>query len=177
MIIRRSEIEHEEKRLAPYACRSAQTLGRENPIAPDPLRTDFQRDRDRVIHCSHFRKLEFKTQVFMTTASDYHRTRLTHTMEVAQIARTLSRALALNVDLTEAIALGHRYNLDTRDEGQSERNAVFREDGGVFACSYANECSVVCPKHVDPSGAIQQAKLNNVIDWVSGLVLRRGGAQ
>jgi fumarate reductase iron-sulfur subunit len=76
-----------------------------------------------------------------------------------------------------AIALGHRYNLDTRDEGQSERNAVFREDGGVFACSYANECSVVCPKHVDPSGAIQQAKLNNVIDWVSGLVLRRGGAQ
>ena len=76
-----------------------------------------------------------------------------------------------------AIALGHRYNLDTRDEGQSDRNAVFREDGGVFACSYANECSTVCPKHVDPSGAIQQAKLNNVVDWVRGLVLRRGGSR
>ncbi len=76
-----------------------------------------------------------------------------------------------------AIALGHRYNLDTRDQGQKERNDVFRDDGGVFACSYANECSTVCPKHVDPSGAIQQAKLNNVIDWVSGLVLRRGGSR
>jgi fumarate reductase iron-sulfur subunit len=75
-----------------------------------------------------------------------------------------------------AIALGHRYNLDSRDQGQHQRNAVFREDGGVFACSYAQECSNVCPKHVDPSGAIQQAKLGNVIDWVTGLVLRRGNA-
>jgi fumarate reductase iron-sulfur subunit len=74
-----------------------------------------------------------------------------------------------------ALALGHRYNLDTRDEGQRERNAVFRDEGGVFSCSYAGECSVVCPKHVDPSGAIQQAKLANVVDWLSGLVLRRGG--
>ncbi len=74
-----------------------------------------------------------------------------------------------------AIALGHRYNLDTRDEGQKQRNQVFREDGGVFSCSFANECSEVCPKHVDPSGAIQQAKLRNVIDWVTGLVLPRGG--
>jgi fumarate reductase iron-sulfur subunit len=73
-----------------------------------------------------------------------------------------------------AIALGHRYNLDTRDQGQAERNRVFREDGGIFACSYAGECSQVCPKHVDPSGAIQQAKLANVLDWLSGLVLRRG---
>ena len=76
-----------------------------------------------------------------------------------------------------AIALGHRYNLDTRDQGQKERNRVFREDGGIFSCSYANECSEVCPKHVDPSGAIQQAKLANVIDWVKGLVLERGGAR
>jgi fumarate reductase iron-sulfur subunit len=73
-----------------------------------------------------------------------------------------------------AIALGHRYNLDTRDQGQAERNRVFRDDGGVFSCSYAGECSEVCPKHVDPSGAIQQAKMNNVIDWLTGLVLRRG---
>ena len=76
-----------------------------------------------------------------------------------------------------AIALGHRYNLDTRDQGQAERNKVFREDGGIFACSYAGECSEVCPKHVDPSGAIQQAKLANVIDWLKGLVLRRGEAR
>jgi fumarate reductase iron-sulfur subunit len=74
-----------------------------------------------------------------------------------------------------ALALGHRYNLDTRDQGQRERNAVLRDEGGVFSCSYAGECSVVCPKHVDPSGAIQQAKLGNVVDWLSGLVLRRGG--
>ncbi len=107
MIVRRSELEQAEKRLAPYACKSAESRGRENPIAPDPWRTDFQRDRDRIIHCSAFRKLEFKTQVFVTTSGDYHRTRLTHTMEVAQIARTLARSLCLNVDLTEAIALAH----------------------------------------------------------------------
>ena len=76
-----------------------------------------------------------------------------------------------------AIALAHRYNLDTRDQGQAQRNQVFREDGGVFSCSYANECSRVCPKHVDPAGAIQQSKLNNVIDWLTGLVLRRGDAR
>jgi len=76
-----------------------------------------------------------------------------------------------------AIALGHRYNLDTRDQGQAERNQVFRDDGGVFSCSFANECSRVCPKHVDPAGAIQQAKLNNVIDWLTGIVLRRGEAR
>lgn len=107
MINRRQHMEQEERRLAPYACKSLGSRGRENPIAPDTLRTDFQRDRDRIIHCSAFRKLELKTQVFVITASDYHRTRLTHTMEVAQIARTLSRALALNADLTEAIALAH----------------------------------------------------------------------
>ncbi len=74
-----------------------------------------------------------------------------------------------------AIALGHRYNQDSRDEGNAERNEVFRDDGGVFACSFANECSEVCPKNVDPSGAVQQAKLLNVIDWATGLVVSRGG--
>ncbi len=74
-----------------------------------------------------------------------------------------------------AIALGHRYNQDTRDHGSAERNEVFRDDGGVFSCSYANECAEVCPKGVDPSGAIQQAKLNNVLDWAKGFVVPRGG--
>ncbi|MCC5877746.1 MAG: deoxyguanosinetriphosphate triphosphohydrolase [Candidatus Sumerlaeia bacterium] len=107
MIIRRQELEQDEKRMAPYACRAVESRGRDNPIAPDLLRTDFQRDRDRVIHTQAFRKLEFKTQVFVVTASDYHRTRLTHTMEVAQIARTLARSLGVNPDLSEAIALAH----------------------------------------------------------------------
>ncbi len=74
-----------------------------------------------------------------------------------------------------ALALGHRYNQDSRDEGAAERNEVFRGDGGVFSCSYANECSEVCPKDVDPSGAIQQAKLNNVLDWATSFVVPRGG--
>jgi len=75
-----------------------------------------------------------------------------------------------------AIALGHRYNQDSRDEGNEQRNRVFREDGGVFACSYANECTEVCPKDVDPSAAVQQAKLLNVLDWAKSLVLSRGGS-
>jgi fumarate reductase iron-sulfur subunit len=75
-----------------------------------------------------------------------------------------------------AIALGHRYNLDTRDEGAAERNEVFLEHGGVFSCSYANECSEVCPKHVDPAAAIQQAKALSLVEWAKGLVLSRGGA-
>ncbi len=72
-----------------------------------------------------------------------------------------------------ALALGHRYNQDTRDEGQRERNEIFRREGGVFSCSYANECSEVCPKGVDPSAAIQQAKLNNVLDWLKSFVVPR----
>src|SRR4029453_12334767 len=74
-----------------------------------------------------------------------------------------------------AIALGHRYNQDSRDHGARERNEVFREDGGVFACSFANECTEVCPKHVDPGYAIQEAKLLNGIDWAKGFVVPRGG--
>ena len=75
-----------------------------------------------------------------------------------------------------AIALGHRYNLDSRDEGQAERNAIFRGEGTVFSCSFANECSEVCPKNVDPAAAVNQAKLAAVVDWAKGLVLPREGA-
>jgi len=73
-----------------------------------------------------------------------------------------------------AIALGHRYNVDSRDEGASERNAIFRGEGTVFSCSFANECSEVCPKNVDPAAAVNQAKFNAVIDWATGLVLPSG---
>ena len=75
-----------------------------------------------------------------------------------------------------AIALGHRYNMDSRDEGKAERNEIFRGEGTVFSCSYANECSEVCPKNVDPAAAINQAKFEAVIDWAKNLVLPRGGA-
>ncbi len=75
-----------------------------------------------------------------------------------------------------AIALGHRYNLDSRDQGDAERQQVFRGEGTVFACSYANECSEVCPKNVDPAAAVNQAKFRAVIDWATSFVVPRGGA-
>lgn len=93
--------------LSPYAAHSAESEGRNRAEAPCDLRTDFQRDRDRIIHCKSFRRLKFKTQVFLSPEGDHYRTRLTHTLEVAQVARTIARALRLNEDLTEAIALGH----------------------------------------------------------------------
>ena len=97
----------EESTLSPYAFRTANTAGREKPLEPSALRTEFQRDRDRIIHSQSFRRLMYKTQVFLAPAGDHYRTRLTHTLEVCQIARTIARALRLNEDLTEAIALGH----------------------------------------------------------------------
>ena len=104
----RERLEQEERtRLSPYAKCTADTAGRASPISPDDLRTDFQRDRDRIIHCKSFRRLKYKTQVFLSPVGDHYRTRLTHTLEVAQVARTLARCLRLNEDLTEAIALGH----------------------------------------------------------------------
>lgn len=97
----------ETERLAPYAACSADSCGRIYPEDEHAYRTCYQRDRDRIIHSSAFRRLEYKTQVFINKASDHYRTRLTHTLEVAQIARTLARALSLNEDLCEAIALAH----------------------------------------------------------------------
>lgn len=104
----REELEARENAfLSPYAVRSSKSLGRDRAISPDDLRTEFQRDRDRILHCKSFRRLKFKTQVFIAPEGDHYRTRLTHTLEVSQVARTLARCLNLNEDLTEAIALGH----------------------------------------------------------------------
>lgn len=97
----------EKETLSEYATLSVNTLGRGTYEEKCELRTDFQRDRDRIIHSKSFRRLKHKTQVFLSPESDHYRTRLTHTLEVAQIARTIARALRLNEDLTEAIALGH----------------------------------------------------------------------
>lgn len=97
----------EKQFLSPFATRSDETVGRLREETPCPMRTDFQRDRDRIIHCKAFRRLKNKTQVFFSPEGDHYRTRLTHTLTVAQVARAISRAMALNEDLTEAIALGH----------------------------------------------------------------------
>ncbi|MGN1369187.1 MAG: deoxyguanosinetriphosphate triphosphohydrolase [Aristaeellaceae bacterium] len=104
----REQLEQEEfTRLSPRAAKAAASRGRERAVAPCPMRTDFQRDRDRIIHCKAFRRLKYKTQVFLAPEGDHYRTRLTHTLEVSQIARTIARCLRLNEDLAEAIALGH----------------------------------------------------------------------
>ena len=97
----------EREILSPYAALSENTRGRVREAAECPIRTPYQRDRDMVIHCKAFRRLKHKTQVFLSPEGDHYRTRLTHTLEVSQIARTIARALRLNEDLTEAVALGH----------------------------------------------------------------------
>lgn len=103
----RDWLEEREELLSPLAAKSRHTRGRQVQEEPSPMRTDFQRDRDRIIHSKSFRRLKHKTQVFISPTGDHFVTRLTHTLEVAQIARTISRGLNLNEDLTEAICLGH----------------------------------------------------------------------
>ncbi|MGN0659440.1 MAG: deoxyguanosinetriphosphate triphosphohydrolase [Emergencia sp.] len=103
----REDLEKREEMLAPRAARSAASKGREVYEEPCRFRTEYQRDRDRIIHSKAFRRLMHKTQVFLAPEGDHYRTRLTHTLEVSQVARTIARSLGLNEDLTEAIAMGH----------------------------------------------------------------------
>ncbi len=114
--------ERERLLLSPYATRTDMSRGRDIPLAPCPMRSEFQRDRDRIIHCQSFRRLMYKTQVFLAPAGDHYRTRLTHTLEVTQIARIMARALRLNEDLTEAAALGH--DLGHTPFGHAGENAL-----------------------------------------------------
>ena len=107
MTLREQTQRWEEEKLSPLACRSAQTRGRVRPEEECQVRTPFQRDTDRIVYSKAFRRLKHKTQVFLQPEGDHYRTRMTHTLEVSRIARTIARALALNEDLTEAIALGH----------------------------------------------------------------------
>ena len=100
-------LEREKGVLSPYACLTSDTKGREHPSVPCEYRTEFQRDRDKITHCQSFRRLMNKTQVFLAPVDDHYRTRMTHTLEVTQIARIIARSLRLNEDLTEAAALGH----------------------------------------------------------------------
>ncbi|MBE5926417.1 MAG: deoxyguanosinetriphosphate triphosphohydrolase [Lachnospiraceae bacterium] len=107
MLIREQLEQHEEKYLSKYAAKSVNSLGRDREEEPCDIRTCYQRDRDRIIHCKAFRRLKHKTQVFLAPLGDHYRTRLTHTLEVSQIARTIAVSLKMNENLTEAIALGH----------------------------------------------------------------------
>lgn len=121
----------EEAYLAPYAMKSCNTRGRVYKETEHPYRSCYQRDRDRVIHSAAFRRLEYKTQVFVNHEGDYYRTRLTHTIEVAQIARTIASALRLNVDLTEAIALAHDLgHTPFGHSGEDALNELLLKHGG-----------------------------------------------
>lgn len=132
MILTRQDLEKREADgLAPYAARSAESGGRKYPEEEHPSRTDFQRDRDRVIHSTAFRRLEYKTQVFVNHEGDYYRTRLTHSMEVAQIARTVARTLNLNEDLAETLALAHDLgHTPFGHSGQDALHDMMKEHGG-----------------------------------------------
>lgn len=107
MSIREDFEKREEGFMSPFGCLSSRSKGRMRKEEPCPIRTAFQRDRDRIVYCNAFRRLKHKTQVFLSPLGDHYRTRLTHTLEVSEIARTIARAMRLNEDLTEAIALGH----------------------------------------------------------------------
>src|SRR6266446_4205905 len=122
----------EKQNLAPYAQMSAETRGRKYPETPPDWRTQYQRDRDRVIHSRAFRRLEYKTQVFLNGTGDHLRTRLTHSIEVASISRTIARSPSLNEDLAEAIALAHDLGHPPFGHSGEEMLAECMSDHGGF---------------------------------------------
>lgn len=147
--------------LSEYAALSSESTGRKKDEELCDLRTVYQRDRDRIIHCKAFRRLKHKTQVFLSPESDHYRTRLTHTLEVAQIARTVSRALRLNEDLTEAIALGH--DLGHTPFGHAGERALNQLCTGGF--THYEQSVRVCEK-LERSGA----GLNLTIEVLDGIL-------
>ena len=127
-IIRLKTLENEKRTISPYGMLCCNTIGREREDEECDIRTANQRDRDRIIHCNAFRRLKHKTQVFLSPGSDHYRTRLTHTLEVSQIARTIAVGLQINEDLTEAIALGHDLgHTPFGHAGERALNAVYPE--------------------------------------------------
>ncbi len=131
LVDRKLQEEREEQILAPYGMRSAASRGRRYPEEEHPLRTCFQRDRDRVIHSSSFRRLEYKTQVFVNHEGDNYRTRLTHSLEGAQIGRTVARAMGLNEELTEGLILGHDLgHTPFGHSGERVMDELMKDHGG-----------------------------------------------
>lgn len=155
----------EREYLSPYAVKSCESLGRLRDEEPCEIRTCFQRDRDRIIHSKAFRRLMHKTQAFISPEGDHYRTRLTHTLEVSQIARTISRALRLNEDLTEAIALGH-------DLGHTPFGHLGEEDlNDVVPGGFRhNEQSVRVVEKIEKNGK----GLNLCIEVIDGILNHRG---
>lgn len=148
MTIREETQAIERQTLSRYATLSQSTRGRRRPEDEDPIRPCYQRDRDRIIHCKAFRRLKQKTQVFLSPEGDHYRTRLTHTLEVAQVARTLARCLQLNEDLTEAIALGH--DLGHTPFGHIGENTLNKRMPGGFR---HNEQSLRMVERLEREGA------------------------
>src|SRR5208337_3637461 len=131
LLTRQKLEEFEESTLAPYAMKSKYTKGRKYEEKEHPFRSVYGRDRDRIIHSTAFRKLEYKTQVFVNHEGDYYRTRLTHTNEVAQIARSIAKTLRLNEELTEAIALAHDIgHTPFGHSGEATLNELTKDEGG-----------------------------------------------
>ena len=166
MNLREYTEELERRTLSPRACLSAESKGRLVDIEPCPIRTSFQRDIDRVIHCKSFRRLKHKTQVFLQPEGDHYRTRMTHTLEVARIARTMARALRLNEDLTEAAALAH--DLGHTPFGHAGERALSRVVEGGFR-HYEQSLRVIDRLENDGAG------LNLCYEVRRGVVCHTGG--
>ena len=131
LVDRKAQEAREAAQLAPWGMRSVASRGRAHPEPEDPMRTCFQRDRDRVIHSSSFRRLEYKTQVFVNHEGDNYRTRLTHSLEGAQIGRSVARAMGLNEELTECLVLGHDLgHTPFGHSGERVMNELMRDHGG-----------------------------------------------
>ena len=167
MTIREQTQEIERRTLSRYATLSVNSRGRCRPEKEDPIRPCFQRDRDRILHSKAFRRLKQKTQVFLSPEGDHYRTRLTHTLEVSQIARTIARALRLNEDLTEAIALGH--DLGHTPFGHAGERALNRLCPGGFT-HYRQSLRVVDKLEKDGAG------LNLSWEVRNGIVTHTTGA-
>lgn len=148
--LRQKQEEREHQILGEFAAFADESRGRDKPEEQCDIRTVFQRDRDRILHCKAFRRLKQKTQVFLAPEGDHYRTRLTHTLEVAQNARTIARALLLNEDLTEAIALGHDLgHTPFGHAGERALNSITKEYGGF----HHNEQSVRVVERLEKDGA------------------------
>ena len=137
--------QRERENLSPYASLSSETLGRDREEEPCDIRPAYQRDRDRILHSKSFRRLKHKTQVFLAPEGDHYRTRLTHTLEVAQIARTIARALKMNESLTEAIALGHDLgHTPFGHAGERFLNDIYHERTGRYFFHNVQSVRVAC---------------------------------